>query len=48
MTITKLRITVTIDTVAMKRIDGLIKQKKFRSRSHAIEHYIEQGLLRGL
>ena len=48
MTITKLRMTLTIDKLAMKGIDKLIKQKKFRSRSHAIEYYIEQGLSRGV
>ena len=44
----KFRVTVTIDANTLKGCDKLIKQKKFRSRSHAIEYYIEQGLLRGI
>ena len=41
------RITITIDIDTLKGVDNLIQQKRFRNRSIAIEHFIEQGLLRG-
>ena len=42
MSLTKVKLSITIDDELVKWIDSMIKQKRFANRSHSIEYAVTQ------
>lgn len=40
MSLTKVKLSITIDNELVKWIDSMIKQKRFANRSHGIEYAV--------